>query len=68
MGNKKRGKLPPIVKDYSGYHITHAHDDKDKHTGKIGVYAGKNKKKDDFKNVDEAIKYIDDLIDNADKK
>lgn len=62
MGNKKRGNLPPIVRDHAGYHITHQVDNKSNHTGKFSIYAGKNKKEEGFKNIDEALKYIDDLI------
>jgi hypothetical protein len=68
MGNKKRGKIPPIKKDYMGYHITHTHNDKGNHMGKVSIYAGKNLKKNDFDSVVDAIKYIDSLINNADKK
>jgi hypothetical protein len=70
MGNKKRGNIPPIVRDHAGYHITHTLNEKTKnHTGKISIYAGRKKKiKDDCMSVKEAIDYIDKLIENADKK
>ncbi len=62
MGNKKGGNLPPIVKDHTEFHITHMLDDKMKHTGKLSIYAGKNKRKEGFKNIKEAIDYIDKLL------
>lgn len=62
MGNKKRGNLPPIVRDHAGFHITHTYNDKGNHTGKLSIYAGKNKRKEGFKNIKEAIDYIDKLL------
>lgn len=61
MGSKKRGNIPPIVRDYCGYHITHTKTEKKVHTGAFSVYAGRNLKKDDFKTIDDAIQYIDNL-------
>jgi len=55
MHNKTR--LGGVIKRHLGYNIRHIIG----FENGIGVYAGKRFKKGGFKNVDEAIAYIDNL-------
>lgn len=63
MAVKKR-YLGRVAKHHSSYNIRHMLGDRNhRHDGTFGIYAGRKKlKKDGFKSVDEACKFIDGVL------